>query len=216
MERRAQGQKQSCGSTAPLDPCADEVLGSPHSDTQKALSLGSSQPWRSLCGVTTTRFAWEKMSPFPSHRNGTCSPAHSAQNTRCFLSKHQGPKLGPSCISPLFTTASNTCPPVTDRAPGSAPHCEVQASSHLGPHEHLPQGDCGSIRGTVCCLCCWVSSPALQPHPDLSCRDQGHGLLPGAQSVPTDSLILTRTVFEEDFCIGVGHPSGNRAGKEKK
>ena len=127
-----------------------------------------------------------------------------------------GPKLGPSCIFPLFTTTSNSCLPVRDRDPGSAPHSEVQASSYLGPHKHPPQGDCRSIRGTVCCLCCWVSSPAFQPHPALSCRDQGQGPYPGAQSVPTDSLILIRTEFKEDFCIGVGDPSGNRAAKEKK
>ena len=109
-------------------------------------------------------------------------------------------------------------PPVMpqDRGPDSAPHCEVQASFHLRPHKRAPQGDSGSIRGTMCCLCYWVSSPGLQPHPALSCRDQGHGPLPGAQSVPTHSLILIRTVFEEDFCIGVGHPGGNRAAEEKK
>ena len=127
-----------------------------------------------------------------------------------------GPELGPSCISPLFTTTSDACPPVRDRDPGSAPHCEVQASSHLGPHKRPPRGDCGSFRGTVSCLCCWVSSPALQPHPVLSCRDQGQGPHPGAQSVPTEGLILIRTEFKEDFCIGIGDPGGNRAAEVKK
>lgn len=167
-------------------------------------------------GLNNHNVCLGKMPPFPSHPNGTCSPARSAQNTRCFLSQHQGPELGPSCISPLFTTTSDACPPVRDRDPGSAPHCEVQASSHLGPHKHPPRGDCGSFRGTVSCLCCWVSSPALQPHPALSCRDQGQGPHPGAQSVPTDSLILIPTEFKEDFCIGIGDPGGNRAAEVKK
>ena len=150
MRRRAQGQKQSCRSRAPpWIPVLMRCWAPHNSDTQKALSLGSSQPCGSLCGAKQPQGLLGKkpLSPFPSHPNGTCSPAHSAQNTRCFLSQHQGPELGPSCISPLFTTTSNTCLPIRDRDPGSAPHCEVQASSHLGSHKRPPQGDGGSFRG---------------------------------------------------------------------
>lgn len=39
-------------------------------------------------------------------------------------------------------------------------------------------------------------------------------LHPGAQPIPTDRLILTLTASEEDFCIGVEDPSGNRAAEE--
>ena len=167
-------------------------------------------------GLNNHNVCLGKMPPFPSHPNGTCSPARSAQNTRCFLSQHQAPQARTILHLLLFTTTSDAGPPVRDRDPGSAPRCEVKASSHLGPQKRPPQGDCGSFRGTVCSLCCWVSSPALQPHPALSCRDQGQGPHPGAQSVPTDSLILIPTEFKEDFCIGVGDPSGNRAAKVKK
>lgn len=167
-------------------------------------------------GLNNHKVCLGKTPSFPSHPNGTCSPAHPARTPGASFPSNRGPELGPSCIFPLFTTNSNSCLPVRDRDPGSAPQCEVQASSYLGPHKHPPQGDCGSFRGTVCCLCCWISSPAFQPHPALSCRDQGQGPYPGAQSVPTDSLILIHTEFKEDFCIGVGDPSGNRAAKEKK
>ena len=131
-------------------------------------------------GLNNHKVCLGKMPPFPSHPNGTCSPAHSAQNTRCFLSQHWGPELGPSCISPLFTTTSNACLPVMDRDPGSTPHCEVQASSHLRSHKRPPQGDCGSFRGMCAAFAAGLVHLHFNPTQPFSAgtKDKAHTQVP--------------------------------------
>ena len=198
----------------------------PHnSDTQKALSLGSSQPCGSLCGAKQPQGLLGKMPPlaFPPQWHLQPSPLCPEHQVLPFPAPGApswdhpaSPHYSQPPVMPVHQLGTETQVQLLTVKYRPAPHCEVQASSHLGPHKRLPRGDCGSFRGTVSCLCCWVSSPALQPHPVLSCRDQGQGPHPGAQSVPTEGLILIHTEFKEDFCTGVGDLSGNRAAEVKK
>ena len=150
----------------------------PHnSDTQKALSLGSSQPWRSLCGAEQPQgLSWEKCPPsLPTAMAPAAQPTLPRTPGASFLSTG-----GPRWDHPASSHYSQ--PPVMpqDRGPDSAPHCEIQASFHLRPHKRAPQGDSGSIRGTMCWLSYWVSSPGLQPHPALPAgtKDMAHFQVP--------------------------------------
>lgn len=191
---RAHGQKQSCRSRA-----RHWILGlmrcwAPHnSATRKHWEPGLLPSSEASCKLNNHKAsAWGNAS-FPSHPNGTCSPAHpKRQNTRCFpFPQQQGPLSWDHPVS----SQSHSQPPapclplVGTQRPRPSPQYGVQANSYLGPHKHPPQG----IRVFQRALCAasaaglallhFNSPPALS-----SAGTKGQGLHPGAQSVPYRQL----------------------------